>query len=287
MVRTRTEFIETNGITLHVASAGPADGPLVILLHGFPEFWYGWRYQIEPLAEAGYRVMVPDQRGYNLSDKPAGAEKYKINKLRDDIIGLIDRESRKQAVIIGHDWGGAVGWHLASTRPEYVEKFIPINMPHPAVVPDVIRRYPLQGVLSSYIPFFQLPALPEKLFQANQFSLLQQAFYRTSKQGTFSKSDIQLYKQAWSQPGALTSMLNWYRALRKGSFRQVSHQPVTVPVRMIWGRGDQFLSIKLAKESLHLCEDGNLAVIDGATHWVTLEQPELVNTLIARFLTEA
>lgn len=116
-----TYFIKTNGITLHTKVAGPETGPLVILLHGFPEFWYGWKNQITPLAEAGYRVVVPDQRGYNLSDKPRGLGNYTIGKLRDDIVGLIDHFQREKAVIIGHDWGALVAWHLASTRADKVE----------------------------------------------------------------------------------------------------------------------------------------------------------------------
>ncbi|MFE4764858.1 epoxide hydrolase EphM, partial [Bacillus mycoides] len=125
----KCQFVNTNGITLHVAAAGPEDGPLIVLLHGFPEFWYGWKNQIKPLGDAGYRVIAPDQRGYNLSDKPEGIDSYRIDTLRDDIIGLITQFTDEKAIVIGHDWGGAVAWHLASTRPEYLEKLIAINIP--------------------------------------------------------------------------------------------------------------------------------------------------------------
>lgn len=282
----KSEYVNTNGITLHLMTAGPEKGPLVLLLHGFPEFWYGWRHHIEPLAAAGYRVIVPDQRGYNLSDKPTGIENYTIDTLRDDIIGLIEQQEQEKAFLVGHDWGGAVAWHIASTRPEYVEKLIPINMPHPAAMPEVMKTYPVQAVLSSYILFFQLPWLPEKVICANRFQFIKQAFHLTSRNGTFSKEEIEKYDEAWRQPETVTSMLNWYRALRKGTYSQINNQPVTVPVRIIWGRRDQFLSIELVKKSLQLCIDKKAALIDEATHWVTHEQPETVNGLIQRFIEE-
>ena len=142
------KYLETNGITLHVAVTGPEDGELVILLHGFPDFWYGWRKQIYALSEAGYRVAVPDQRGYNKSDKPKGKKAYVINELGQDIIGLIKHFKREDALIIGHDWGGAVGWHLASTHPEFVQKFIAINIPHMGVFPKALLKIPSQLIKS-------------------------------------------------------------------------------------------------------------------------------------------
>jgi pimeloyl-ACP methyl ester carboxylesterase len=124
-------FVETNGITLHTVQAGPADGPLVILLHGFPEFWYGWHEQIRPLAEAGFRVVVPDQRGYNLSDKPDGVERYRIDELSRDVVGLIDAAGREQAAVVGHDWGAAVAWWTALHHADRVSKLVAVNVPHP------------------------------------------------------------------------------------------------------------------------------------------------------------
>lgn len=286
MANVEFRYIETNGITLHAAIAGPEDGPLAILLHGFPEFWYAWHHQIGPLAEEGYRVVVPDQRGYNLSDKPTGIDRYVIDELRDDIIGLIRHFGRQKAYIIGHDWGGAVGWHLAASRPEYVERLIVTNMPHPHAMPRVMKKHPLQVIRSSYIAFFQLPDLPEKLFEAGDFSSLKEGLTRTSRPGTFTNADLEQYEAAWSQPGTLSAMLGWYRALRQGSFNQVPKTAVTVPVRLIWGMGDQFLSDALAKESLEFCEDGEGVFIGEATHWVNREQPKLVNQMISRFLKE-
>ncbi|TAA66567.1 alpha/beta fold hydrolase [Planococcus salinarum] len=278
------QSIETNDVLLHTAVAGPEDGPLVILLHGFPEFWYGWKHQIGALAEQGYRVMAPDQRGYNLSSKPQGAENYTLDDLRDDIAGLIEQSGKEKAVVIGHDWGGAVAWHLAATKPQLVEKLIAINIPHPQAVPRVMKRNPLQWVKSSYMIYFQIPKLPEGMMAAEDFNVMKQAMGGTSRKSAFSGEDFERYGNAWGQPCALTGMLNWYRALPKGSFRQTTNTKVEVPVRILWGVGDQFLSRQLAKESLNFCTAGELVFIGQATHWVHHEQPLIVNRLILEFL---
>lgn len=280
------QFIETNGINLHIAVAGPEDGPLVVLLHGFPEFWFGWKNQIQPLAEKGYRVVAPDQRGYNLSDKPEGIDNYTVDYLRDDVIGIIKHFQKETAIVIGHDWGGAVAWHLAATRPEYVEKLIVLNIPHPQAMPRVLKKNPLQWMKSSYIAFFQLPNLPEKALGMGEFKAMQQGIQQSSNPDTFSKQEIEQYKAAWSQSDALTAMLNWYRAIRRGSFRQIPETKIKVPVRIIWGVGDQFLSPMLAKESMSFCEEVNLAFVGEATHWIQHEQPEIVNRLIDQFISE-
>ena len=280
------QFLETNGIHLHVALAGPEDGPLIVLLHGFPEFWFGWKNQIQPLAEKGYRVVAPDQRGYNLSDKPEGIDNYTVDHLRDDVIGIIEHFQKESAIVIGHDWGGAVAWHLAATHPEYVDKLIVLNIPHPKAMPRVLKKNPLQWMKSSYIAFFQLPNLPEKALGMGEFKAMQQSIEQTSKPNTFSPHEMEQYKTAWSQSDALTAMLNWYRAIRRGSFRQIPETKIKVPVRIIWGLGDQFLSPMLAKESMSFCEEVNLAFVGEATHWIQHEQPDIVNRLIEQFINE-
>ncbi|MFK8796007.1 alpha/beta fold hydrolase [Planococcus plakortidis] len=277
-------FVETNGIRLHVAAAGPEEGELVVLLHGFPEFSYGFHHQMEELAASGYRVVAPDQRGYNLSDKPERIEDYTIDQLRDDIVGLIEAFGETSAFIVGHDWGGAVAWHLAASKPVYVKKLIAINIPHPAAMPRVMMKNPVQWVKSSYMAFFQLPEVPEKLMAANDFESMKQAMKGTARPSAFTEQELDRYREAWSQPGALTGMLNWYRALRKGSLNQVPKRPIETPVRILWGIGDQFLSPMLAKESLEFCEDAELVWVGEATHWVHHEQPVIVNRLIKEFL---
>lgn len=279
-------LIETNGIRLHTAIAGPEEGELVVLLHGFPEFSYGFHRQMEFLAANGYRVVAPDQRGYHLSDKPDRIEDYTIDKLSEDIAGLIKAFGETSAIVIGHDWGGAVAWQLAATKPDYVKKLVAINIPHPAAMPSVLLRNPLQWLKSSYMAFFQLPEVPERLMAANGFESMKQAIKGTARPDAFTEQELERYKEAWSQPGALTGMLNWYRALRKGSLMQVPKTPIGMPVRILWGLGDQFLSPMLATESLKYCQDAELVWIGEATHWVHHEQPAIINRLIQEFLDE-
>ncbi|WP_114943358.1 alpha/beta fold hydrolase [Microvirga calopogonii] len=271
-----------NGLTLHAIEAGPEDGPLVILLHGFPEFWWGWRYQIGPLAEAGFRVLVPDQRGYNLSDKPDGRRAYDLVILAKDVVGLADALGRDTFSLVGHDWGGLVAWWTASRYPDRVEKLVVLNAPHPAVAGSYMRSHPSQMLRSLYVGFFQIPWLPDAMLSANGYRSLKDALQRTSRPGTFSDEDIAQYEKAWSQPGAVTTMLNWYRAL---PFKPDMKDPtVRAPTLVIWGTGDRFLEKGLAEASLALCKTGSARWIESATHWVQHEEPEAVNAAMVAFL---
>lgn len=284
MSKYESQYIEANGLNFHVKVAGSEGGELVVLLHGFPEFWYGWKNQIDVLADAGYRVVVPDQRGYNKSDKPESVTEYHIDKLADDVVEIILHFNVDSAIIIGHDWGGAVGWHLASTVPEAVQKFIAINIPHPAVMPEVMKRHPKQIFKSLYMLFFQIPKLPEKILNLNDYKNMKRALKQSSNENTFSRTDLNEYEKAWSRNGSLTGMLNWYRAVPV-SLNSLEKK-VGVPVQIIWGVGDQFLSKELAEESFKLLDSGNIAWIENATHWVNHEQPDMVNRHILRFLDE-
>ena len=276
-------YMDSGGVTLHMKkTAGDTSGEPVILLHGFPEFWYGWRHQIDALAGAGYRVIIPDQRGYNKSGKPEGVEHYHIDKLRDDVIAIMNHFGLEEANVAGHDWGGAVGWHLAATRPERVKKFIAVNIPHPAVMPEAMKKYPKQIFKSMYIGFFQLPKLPEKLLTMNDHQMMVRALTATSNKNTFSEEELEQYRSAWSEKGAVTAMLNWYRAAPK-SFPDLS-KDVDVPVQIIWGTRDQFLSKELAEESFRLLKAGDIHWVEDVTHWVMHERPEIVNKLMLRFL---
>ncbi|GAA3728928.1 epoxide hydrolase EphM [Salinicoccus jeotgali] len=280
------QYIHTNNIDLHMAVAGPEEGELVVLLHGFPEFWYSWRRQIRVLAQAGYRVIAPDQRGYNKSDKPAGVGAYAINILKEDIIGLIDHFNRDEAAIVGHDWGGAVGWHLASINPERVKCFTAINMAHPGVFPEVMMAKPTQILKSAYMLFFQLPRLPEFIMSSRDYSNLEQMLKVTSKKGTFSDNELGAYNIAWSRHNALKSMLNWYRAIPHSIKSIDKKSKVEVPVKIIWGSSDQFLSQRLAEESLKYTHSQRVVWVNGATHWVHQEYPDFVNEQILQFLDE-
>jgi pimeloyl-ACP methyl ester carboxylesterase len=280
-----SEFLRlrTNDVELHTVAAGPRDGPLVVLLHGFPEFWWGWRRQIGPLAAAGLRVVAPDQRGYNLSDKPGGVQSYGIDRLADDVLGLADALGRRRFAVVGHDWGAVLAWHLAARNPERVERAVVLNGPHPATMRAHTLRNPSQAFRSWYVGFFQLPLLPEWMLRAADFAALRGAMRATARPGTFSIEDFALYRAAWAQDGALTAMLNWYRALPgySGSVRTGS---IRVPVRVIWGDRDVALDAGLAEAGLALCEQGEAFHLAGATHWVQHEEPERVNHLLVEFL---
>jgi pimeloyl-ACP methyl ester carboxylesterase len=274
--------VPTNGLHLHVVQCGPTTGPLVVLLHGFPEFWESWRGQIAALAAAGYRVWVPDQRGYNLSDKPLGIGAYALPTLAADILGLLEAAGSRQAHVVGHDWGGIVAWYLAAQYPGRVASTTIINVPHPAVVAPNLWRVPRQLLRSWYIGFIQLPGLPERLIRRKNWRFGAQALLGTSRPGTFSAAEVARYKAAWAQPGALTAMLNWYRALRLPTGTRWRRIPG--PVQIIWGRQDTFLAAELAEFSRAQCENAQLHYFPEATHWVQLEEAAAVNDLILRFI---
>ena len=275
--------LRTNGVALHAVSAGPDDGPLVILLHGFPEFWYGWRRQIGALAAAGRRVLVPDQRGYNLSDKPTGRGAYRLDALADDVLGLADALGRGRFSVVGHDWGGIVAWHLAARSPGYIERAAILNAPHPATLQRFMLAHPSQAAKSWYVGFFQAPLLPEMALGAGDYAWLRRALAATARPGTFTPEDAERYRAAWAQPGALTAMLNWYRALPAGT-ESVRSGRIRIPVRVIWGDRDAFLDSGLAEAGLALCDQGEAFHLAAATHWVQHDEAERVNQLLIEFL---
>jgi epoxide hydrolase 4 len=225
-------FIQTNGLRLHVVQAGPPEGPLVVLLHGFPEFWRSWKKQIAPLAAAGYRVVAPDQRGYNLSDVPKQVGAYAMDELVRDVVGLLDALGRTDCNLAGHDWGAAVAWTTSMAHPQRVKKLAILNVPHPAVMLDYLRKRPSQMIKSWYIGFFQIPGLAEWLVSRNDYAQGARALVGTSRPGTFSEEDIAEYKQAWKNSGGFTGMIHWYRALaryRTGTPLDIClHMPVRI-----------------------------------------------------------
>ncbi|HSK40329.1 MAG TPA: alpha/beta fold hydrolase [Arenibaculum sp.] len=273
-----------SGIGLHIAEAGRPDAPLVILLHGFPEFWFAWRRQIEPLADAGFRVVAPDQRGYNLSDKPEGIGAYVLDRIADDVTGLADALGYRTFSVVGHDWGGIVGWWLAMRAPERLERLAILNAPHPATLSGYLAGHPRQLARSWYVLFFQLPRLPERLIRARGFRLAMRALTGTSRRGTFSSADLARYCEAWARPGAMTAMINWYRALRRRPLAGPAR--IGVPTLVLWGRRDAFLEPGLADAALRYCDRGRLVRFDDAGHWIQHERPARVNELLAGFLRE-
>jgi pimeloyl-ACP methyl ester carboxylesterase len=276
------QCFQNGGVTLHAVVSGPRVGRVVVLLHGFPEFWYAWRKQIEPLAKAGFRVIVPDQRGYNLSDKPRWVARYAINELVSDIVAIADQLGQEKIFLAGHDWGAAVAWSAALLHPQRVKKLVIVNLPHPSVMRRFLKTRLRQMRRSWYILFFQIPWLPERIFSALDFSLGTRALLASSRPGTFAPEDLAQYRAAWSQPGAVMGMINWYRAAAR--YRTpFEDRTVRVPTRILWGEGDKFLMPEMAGESLRYCPEGELFLFPHATHWLQHEEPEKVFQLLVEF----
>jgi epoxide hydrolase 4 len=277
-----TLFFENSGVKLHAVAAGPRNGQVVVLLHGFPEFWYGWRKQIEPLANAGFRVIVPDQRGYNLSSKPAGVASYALTELVSDVIAIADQLGQQRIFLAGHDWGAAVAWSTALLHPQRIAKLAVLNVPHPSVMRRFLTSRRRQTLRSWYMFFFQLPWLPEAVFSGFHFRIGARSLLRSSRPGTFSPEDLAQYRAAWSQPGALTAMINWYRAL----FRHRTKFPdrtVHIPTRILWGERDAFLLAEMAHESLRYCSSAELFTFADASHWLQHEEPARVSEILVDF----
>ncbi len=286
LIPRENQWIRTNDLNrLHVVTSGDEDAPLVILLHGFPEFWYGWRYQIDALTEAGFRVWVPDQRGYNLSDKPRRIRDYSMETLVADVTGLIDAAGVERAHIVGHDIGGLVAWWLALLHPERVDRMAVLTTPHPQVLARHLRSNLEQMLRSWYIGSFQLPMLPELTFSLNNHELPAQILERTGGPGAFSQAEIAMYREAWAQPSAIGSMLNWFRAYTRHTPPKPASWEVTVPVMLLTGERDAFLSRAMDEPSIAHCPDGQLHTLPGVTHWLQHENPMDVNAYLTAWLT--
>ncbi len=280
-------FISTNGVKLHVAEAGPQEGPLVVLLHGFPELWYGWRRQIPALAAAGFRVLVPDQRGYNLSDKPPRVRDYATHVLAEDVVGLFDALGCERALLVGHDWGGGVAWTLAEQHPERLKALAVLNCPHGRAFQEVLRRSPRQLLRSWYMGFFQLPWLPEATLGAGGAARLERAMTGSaSRPDVLSQEDLAVYREAWSQPGALRAMLNWYRAGLRHPPPSPQGEMIETPTLLIWGEKDTALGAELIEPIARHCSEIRVERLAEASHWVQHEEHERVNELLAAFLGE-
>lgn len=275
--------IEPNGVALHAVTAGPTHGDPVICLHGFPEFWYGFRNQIPALADAGYRVIVPDQRGYNLSDKPDGLDTYTLTTLADDAVGILDSLGYDQARVVGHDWGAAVLWQTLLEHPNRIEQAVTMNVPHPAVFDEYLFSDFRQTLKSTYMYVFQLPGVAEWLLTTTDCWGFRQFLASTNSEDAFTPDDMDRYREAWTQPGAATAMVNWYRALFQRDPGGVPDMTVEPETLVIWGTEDPLLEARMAEESAGFCRDGRLEEIPDATHWLQHERPERVNELICSF----
>jgi pimeloyl-ACP methyl ester carboxylesterase len=276
-------YITVNGIRMHYAAAG--SGPPLLLLHGFPEFWYSWRHQFAALSPH-FTVIAPDLRGYNETDKPAWG--YEIDVLTRDIVEFLEALGYQRAMVAGHDWGGMLAWVLAIVYPHRVERLITLNAPHPTLIQQALLRNRRQQRRSWYVGFFQLPYLPELLFSANDYAAIEYSLRGMAlRPRTFSDEDIEAYKDAVSKPGALTTMINYYRRLSGRSLAALcrgTDMQVNVPTLQIWGEEDSFLGRELTFGTERYAPDLQIRYIPNCSHWVQQEAPAEVNQAMLDFL---
>ncbi|HET7017670.1 MAG TPA: alpha/beta hydrolase [Streptosporangiaceae bacterium] len=282
----REGYADVGDQRLHYVEAG--DGPLIVLLHGFPEFWYGWRHQIRPLAEAGFRVVAPDMRGYNLSSKPKGAASYDAGLLADDIRGFIRERGAETALLVGHDWGGSVAWMTAMHHPEVVSRLAILNAAHPRKLSQGLH-HPGQLKKSWYFFFFDLPELPESVVRVDDWRFFRH-FLRDVRPEAFTPQDYERYVEAWSQPDAATAMINYYRSSVRQPPKRAEAQIRTVqaPTLVIWGEGDRYLGPELAEPNHDDVPNlDHVERLPDASHWVHHDEPERVTQLLADFFALA
>lgn len=280
------DYAQIGSVRLHYATAGSGD-KLVILLHGFPEFWYSWRKQIVALSD-DYTIVAPDLRGFNLSDKPEATSAYDIEKVSDDVIGLIHHFGREKAAVIGHDWGAAVAWNIAIKHPEVLWKVGAMQVPPPAILKKNMSFR--QAFASWYMFFFQIPKLPEWLLSRNDFEGLEKGLQNsTVERGVFTDADIAEYKKAWREPFALTSMLNYYRANFYRRFASQKDEPskIKVPTVFIFGEQDKaILRETVAGVGEVIDAPFEEFFIPSSGHWVQQEEAETVTQILKDFLKE-
>src|SRR5690554_1356688 len=270
-------------VELHVAMAGPEDGPVVFLLHGFPDTWMGWAHQIKALVDAGYRVIAPNQRGYDRSDKPTRVRDYRLEALGGDVLGIMDALSVSKAQVVGHDWGGALTWWLAEHRPDRFTSAMVLNCPPVHVLTKALWSNPNQFWRSWYVALFQVPGLAERLLPAKEFRALRGALVGEAKKGAFSRPEVERYVEAWGQPGVMRGMLSWYRAAGL-TLREPRAPVLELPIGVIWGCSDTALHRSLIAPSVERCARAKVYEIEEGSHWVQRDAPEQVNALMLEHL---
>ncbi len=280
------DFAEVNGIRMHYAHAGKPGGKLMLFAHGFPEFWYCWR-QLLPEFARDHHAVAPDMRGYNLTSKPPRVEDYDINVLIEDLGALAKHLGYERFTLVAHDWGGGVAWSLAIKKPQWLDRLIIINSPHPTVFERELNTNPAQQKASMYTRHFQSPKV-EGMLMANDYKGLQDICLTAGlKEGHVTEADRQEYLKAWSQPGAVTGMLNYYRAAKMGppvapgetarSFETGIPNPVVkVPTLVVWAEQDPHLMVTNLDGLEAYVPDLTVRRIPDSGHWVITDQPQTV-----------
>ena len=275
-----SSVVDVGGTRLHVVQAGPRAGRPIVLLHGFPEFWYAWRGVIPVLATAGYRVIVPDQRGYGDSDKPPAVQDYREDLLGDDIAGLITALGYEKACVVGHDWGGGVAWNLAIRYPESVERLVILGTPHPGASRNTISK---EKKIAWYRTAFQIPCLPEYLSRVFHWAIPSKMLRDSSETGTFSEQKLAFFRSAWDHDGSYGKMVNWYRANPLNGSESLAGHHVKIRTLILLAPHDAFIPSDLTRASLTFLDDGRLVELEKGTHWVIQEHPNAVGREIAVF----
>ena len=285
----RERQVDANGLRFHVLEAGAGDR-LALCLHGFPELGFSWRNQIPVLADLGWRVWAPDLRGYGGTTRPVGRESYALERLMDDVAGLIDAAAPRETLLVAHDWGGIIAWLFAMRRVRPLSRLVVMNLPHPACYERALRRGGRQWLRSWYVLFFQIPWLPEALFGANGAESVGRAFHGMAvHKENFPDEVLEVYKRAAREPGALTAMINYYRAAFSGGGarrqRSLGYPKIDVPTLVIWGEQDSALGVETLDGTSEYVSNLTVHRLPNASHWVQQDAPEEVNALLRQWLS--
>lgn len=285
---TRTELIQTRGLRFEVVIAGEESDRLALLLHGFPEHPYSWRYQIPLLARLGYRVWAPSLRGYGKSDRPLAVGDYRIDKLEQDVADLIAASGSKRVTLIGHDWGAAIAWTFAMYHPGELERLVIMNVPHPVRMQEGLRTLK-QLRKSWYMVFFQLPGVPERALSAAGYAQVGRAIRGSAvHKERFTDEVLEVFRRNAAEPGALTAMLNYYRALPRAFAlaKQRGTPVIETKTLLVWGEQDIALGKELTYGTDALVADLTVRYLPDSSHWVQQDTPEHVNAMLEAFLTD-
>jgi len=283
----RHEQVRANGLRFHVAACGDGDR-LALCLHGFPESWYSWRYQLPLLARLGYRAWAPDLRGYGETDRPSHMQDYSIERLMYDVAGLIDAAGARDTVLLAHDWGAIIAWYFAMRQIRPLDRLVIMNLPHPAVMERALRSW-RQRRRSWYALFFQLPWLPEAAMRARRYRAVGEAFRSMAiDKDRFPEEVLEVFRTAAARPGALTAMINYYRALVRGGGaarqRLLGYPVIETPTLMIWGEHDRALGKETTYGTDAYVRDLTIHYLPDVSHWVQQEAPEVVNGILEKWL---